>query len=91
MCVRRKGKRKDSRLSCGDSFHPVLRIERSISVTFSFQTPDIVISAPEEGLRLYYMAEITATFTNPLDRVLTRAKFMLSGDGHVQDATVDVP
>ena len=55
------------------------------------QTPDIAIALPEAGLKLYHPAEITVSFTNPLNRALTGGKFVLSGGGYVQDASVDVP
>ena len=55
------------------------------------QTPDIAITVPKDGLKLYQQVEITASFINPLDRRLTNASFALMGDGFVQDATVNIP
>ncbi len=46
---------------------------------------------PEGGLKLYQPAEITVSFTNPLDKALTGGKFVLSGGGYVQDVSVHIP
>lgn len=55
--------------------------------TIRLKTPDIVIVVKKE-LKLYQAAEITASFTNPLNKSLTGGKFELRGDGFLQDATI---
>lgn len=55
------------------------------------QTPDIDISLPADGLKLYHPATLEVSFRNPLDKVLYNGEFQLLGEGHVQDATVDIP
>lgn len=55
------------------------------------QTPDIAITLPEGGLKLYQPAEIKVSFTNPLSKTLTGGKFTLNGDGYVQDVHFDMP
>ena len=57
----------------------------------SLQTPDIALTIPRGGLKLYHPVEIGVEFVNPLRRSLTGGKFVLSGDGFVQDTTVNVP
>lgn len=56
-----------------------------------FKTPDVSVKLPEGGLKLYQPATIKVSFTNPLAMVLTGGKFVLHGEGFVQDVTVDVP
>ena len=54
------------------------------------QTPDITISLPAGGLKLYQPATLDVSFRNPLDRALRNGRFQLLGEGHVQEASVDV-
>lgn len=54
------------------------------------QTPDITVKIPEGGLKLYQPATIQVSFTNPLRTTLTGGKFVLHGEGFVQDATLEI-
>ena len=54
------------------------------------QTPDILITLPSKGLKLYEEATIKVAFKNPLGKRLTNGKFSLHGEGYVQDVTVDI-
>ena len=58
--------------------------------SFPPQTPDILITLPSKGLKLYEEATIKVAFKNPLGKRLTNGKFSLHGEGYVQDATVDL-
>ena len=57
----------------------------------SLQTPDIIVTLPSEGLKLYRPAMLEVSFRNPLDKVLRNGRFKLFGESHVQDALVDIP
>ena len=54
------------------------------------QTPDILITLPAKGLKLYEEATIKVAFKNPLGKRLTNGTFSLHGEGYVQDTTVDI-
>ena len=54
------------------------------------QTPDITITLPEGGLKLYQPATINVSFTNPLSRRLSGGKFSLHGEGYLNDVSVEV-
>jgi hypothetical protein len=55
------------------------------------KTPEITISLPPEGLRLYQPATLRVSFRNPLDKALSSGHFQLLGEGHVQAASAAVP
>ena len=54
------------------------------------QTPDITISLPSQGLKLYHPAALQVSFRNPLDKVLRNGVFKLLGESHVQSASAVV-
>ena len=70
--------------------HFVLCIRYSCSFCL-VQTPDVTVKVPEGGLKLYQPATIQVSFTNPLRTTLTGGKFVLHGEGFVQDATLEIP
>ena len=53
-------------------------------------SPDILITLPSKGLKLYEEATIKVAFKNPLGKRLTNGTFSLHGEGYVQDTTVDI-
>lgn len=55
------------------------------------QTPDVAVTLPSGGLKLYQPATIHVSFTNPLRTMLTGGKFVLHGEGFVQGATMEIP
>ena len=54
------------------------------------QTPDITISLPSQGLKLYHPAALQVSFRNPLDKILRNGVFKLLGESHVQSASAVV-
>jgi hypothetical protein len=60
------------------------------TLNLRLKTPDITISLPAGGLKLYQPATLDVSFRNPLDRALRNGRFQLLGEGHVQEASVDV-
>ena len=54
------------------------------------QTPDIMVAVPGSGLKLYQPATIKVSFVNPLRTRLTGGKFVLHGEGFVQDAAMEI-
>jgi hypothetical protein len=55
------------------------------------KTPDISISLPPEGLKLYQPASLEVSFRNPLSKTLYNGRFELRGETYVQPATVTLP